>query len=249
MKNNYDKIARYYDRLSRLVFFKSQLNAQVHQLRYLPAKGRVLIVGGGTGWILEEISRLVPEGLHLVYVEISAKMMALSKERSVAGNTIDYINLGIEDFSTEQSFDVICTPFLFDNFGEESAIKVFHQLNAMLSEEGLWFHTDFILPEGMGTGEKEGGRKEKDQNESIAAQRGHWWKTAFLTMMYQFFKIVGNVEASKLINMSPYFRTAGYQLLEEKFYYKGFIQSLVLQKPTRQKPALQKAALQELVGP
>lgn len=218
MKNNYDRIARYYDRLSRLVFFKSQLNAQIHQLRYLPAKGRILIVGGGTGWILEEIAKVVPEGLHLVYVEISAKMMALSKERSVGGNTIDFINLGIEDFSTDQSFDVICTPFLFDNFGEERAAAIFHHLDAMLRKGGLWFHTDFSL--------------EKERGKTVDGKKnnGRWWKAIFLKLMYQFFKIAGNVEASRLINMMPYFIAADYQLLEEKHYYRKFIQSLVLKK-------------------
>lgn len=218
MKNNYDKIARYYDRLSRLVFFKSQVNAQIHQLRYLPEKGRILIVGGGTGWILEEIAKVIPEGLHLVYVEISAKMMALSKERSVAGNTVEFVNLGIEDFSTDQPFDVICTPFLFDNFGEENAVMVFHHLDSMLRKGGLWFHTDFDLAINKGRGDV----RQPDN--------GDWWKTVFLALMYRFFKLVANVEASKLINMNPYFEAAGYKVLEQKHYYRKFIQSLVLEK-------------------
>lgn len=218
MKNNYDKIARYYDRLSRLVFFKSQVNAQLHQLRYLPEKGRILVVGGGTGWILEEIAKVVPEGLHLVYVEISAKMMALSKERPVARNTVDFVNLGIEDFYTDQPFDVICTPFLFDNFAEERAVMVFHHLDSMLRKGGLWFHTDFDL--AVNKGETNG---QKPNN-------GNWWKTVFLALMYRFFKLIANVEASTLINMKPYFEAADYRVLEQKHYYSKFIQSLVLEK-------------------
>ncbi|WGQ11640.1 class I SAM-dependent methyltransferase [Pedobacter gandavensis] len=218
MKNNYDKIARYYDRLSRLVFFKSQVNAQIDQLHYLPEKGRVLIVGGGTGWILEAIAKVVPEGLHLVYVEISAKMMALSKERAVAGNTVDFVNLGIEDFYTDQPFDVICTPFLFDNFSEESAVMVFHHLDSMLRKGGLWFHTDFDLVVNKGG------------NDDRKPDVGDWWKTVFLALMYRFFKLIAQVEASKLINMRPYFEAADYQVLEQKHYYRKFIQSLVLEK-------------------
>ncbi|WP_316753452.1 class I SAM-dependent methyltransferase [Pedobacter gandavensis] len=224
MMNNYDKIARYYDRLSRLVFFKSQVNAQVHQLGHLPEKGRVLIVGGGTGWILEEIAKVHPRGLHLVYVEISAKMMDLSKEKmagSPDGNTIDFLNLGIEDFTAEVPFDVICTPFLFDNFAEERAVMVFHHLDAMLKNGGLWFHTDFNSAAGTG----EAGTSTENGNGG-----GAWWKAVFLTLMYQFFKLMGNVEASKLINMRPYFTKAAYKLLEEKYYYRSFIQGSVLQK-------------------
>ncbi|MBC8986737.1 class I SAM-dependent methyltransferase [Pedobacter sp. N36a] len=218
MKNNYDKIAGYYDQLSRLVFFKSQVNAQIHQLGYLPKTGRILIVGGGTGWILEEIAKVVPEGLHLVYVEISAKMMEISKERAVAGNIVDFVNLGVEDFSTDRPFDLICTPFLFDNFAEERAAMVFHHLDTMLRKGGLWFHTDFDLTVNMG---KTDGRKHDN---------GTWWKTVFLVLMYRFFKLIANVEASKLINMKPYFDAAGYQVLEQKYYYRKFIQSVVLEK-------------------
>ncbi|WP_316839985.1 class I SAM-dependent methyltransferase [Pedobacter gandavensis] len=217
MMNNYDHIARYYDRLSRLVFFKSQLNAQLDQLQYLPEKGRVLIVGGGTGWILEEIAKVRPDGLSLVYVEISTKMIELSKQRVIAGNTVEFVNLGIEDFSSDAPFDVVCTPFLFDNFAEQRAVMVFKHLDVMLRGGGLWFHTDFSLAEGTGSKNK---------------VKGGWWKAAFLSVMYRFFKLVGNVEASSLINMMPYFITANYKLLEERYYYKKFIQSLVFQKAT-----------------
>ncbi|RZL54089.1 MAG: methyltransferase type 12, partial [Pedobacter sp.] len=75
MINNYDKIANQYDTLSRLVFFKSQVNAQINQLHNIPKDSSVLIVGGGTGWILEEIVKLHPSGIKIIYVEISAKML------------------------------------------------------------------------------------------------------------------------------------------------------------------------------
>ncbi|MCX2451615.1 class I SAM-dependent methyltransferase [Pedobacter sp. PLR] len=236
MINNYDKIARYYDRLSRLIFFKSQVNAQIHQLRYLPEKGRVLIVGGGTGWILEEIDKVRPEGLHLVYVEISAKMMELSKQKmadlkkqKTSANTIDFLNIGIEEFSADVTFDVICTPFLFDNFAEERVVMVFHHLDAMLRDGGLWFHTDFNLT-GTKT-ETAGG----DPDGKSVGGNGGWWKPVFLTLMYRFFKLAGNVEASKLVSMMPYFTAADYKLLEERYYYRKFIQSLVLEKTPEHK--------------
>lgn len=208
MRNNYDKIANCYDRFSRMIFFKSQVNAQVHQLHYIPEKARVLIVGGGTGWILEEIAKIHPSGLQLVYVEISAKMMELSKHRDTARNTVEFVNEGIEEFAEHITFDVICTPFLFDNFSKERATMVFQQLNGMLKDKGLWLHNDF----------------------SLEAGKGKWWKSLFLTMMYQFFRFFGNVEATALENMNPYFKEKGYQLLEEKYYYREFIQSVVYQK-------------------
>jgi hypothetical protein len=56
MLNNYDKIAGHYDTLSRLVFFKSQVNAQINQLRYIQENSHILIVGGGR--TLENLYRI-----------------------------------------------------------------------------------------------------------------------------------------------------------------------------------------------
>jgi len=208
MNNNYDKIANHYDTLSRLVFFKSQVNAQINQLQYLPKDSSVLIVGGGTGWILEEIAKIYPSGLKIVYVEISAKMIALSKKRDCKNNQIKFVHLGIEDFGVDIVFDVILTPFLFDNFAAQRVAKVFGQLNAYLKKDGLWFLVDFSL----------------DKN------NGNWWKWLLLKSMYSFFKLLGIVEANHLIDMNPYFLNAGYKILALRSYYGNFIKAVIFKK-------------------
>lgn len=208
MNNNYDKIANHYDALSRLVFFKSQVNAQIDQLHHIPKNSSVLIVGGGTGWILEEIAKIYPSGLKLVYVEISAKMIALSKKRYTEGNLVEFVNLGIEDFRTDTVFDMILTPFLFDNFAEQRAAKVFDQLNEYLKKDGLWFLVDF----------------------SLNKNNGNWWKWLLLKSMYSFFKLLGIVEANQLIDMNPYFLNAGYKIFELRLYYGNFIKAVIFKK-------------------
>jgi ubiquinone/menaquinone biosynthesis C-methylase UbiE len=208
MLNNYDKIAGHYDTLSRLVFFKSQVNAQINQLQYIPKNSRVLIVGGGTGWILEELARVHTSGLKIVYVEISAKMIALSQKRNFGHNEVTFVNLGIEDFKIDTVFDVILTPFLFDNFAEQRAAKVFEQLNTYLKNDGLWFLVDF----------------------SLNKTNGNWWKWLILKSMYSFFKLLGIVEANKLVDMNPYFLKSHYQITEERLYYGGFIKATIFKK-------------------
>ncbi|WP_316846294.1 class I SAM-dependent methyltransferase [Pedobacter psychrodurus] len=205
MNNNYDKIAGHYDTLSRLVFFKSQVNAQINQLQYIPENGNVLIVGGGTGWILEEITKVHSRGLKIIYVEISAKMITLSQKRNCGHNDVTFVNLGIEDFKSDLIFDVVLTPFLFDNFAEERAAKVFEQLNAYLKKDGLWFLVDF----------------------SLNKTNGKWWKWLILKSMYGFFKLLNIVEANNLIDMNPYFLKSHYQIVEERLYYGGFIKATI----------------------
>ncbi|WP_316756153.1 class I SAM-dependent methyltransferase [Pedobacter aquatilis] len=208
MINNYDKIANQYDTLSRLVFFKSQVNAQINQLHNIPKDSSVLIVGGGTGWILQEIAKLHPSGIKIIYVEISAKMLALSKARNYGGNEVEFVNLGIEDFETNLIFDVILTPFLFDNFSEQRIGVVFSKLNNLLKQNGKWLLVDF----------------------SLNANKGKWWKWLVLKSMYVFFKMLGIVEATNLIDVKPYFVAEQYQVVEERFYYAGFIKASVFIK-------------------
>ena len=208
MFNNYDKIAGHYDTLSRLVFFKSQVNAQINQLRHIQGNSHVLIVGGGTGWILEELSKIYTSGLKIVYVEISAKMIALSQKRNHKNNHVEFVNIAIEDFKTDIVFDVILTPFLFDNFAEQRAAKVFGQLNVYLKKDGLWFLVDF----------------------SLDKTNGNWWKWLLLRSMYGFFKLLGIVEANQLIDMNPYFVNANYLIVEERLYYGSFIKATIFRK-------------------
>lgn len=208
MINNYDKIARHYDFLSRLVFFKSQVNAQINQLHSIPENSSLLIVGGGTGWILEEIAKVYSAGLNITYVEISEKMIKLSKARDFKNNEVDFILLGVEDFKTEHIFDVILTPFLFDNFAKPRAEAIFKDLHQHLKISGFWFFVDF----------------------SLSARNGKWWKAIILKSMYLFFKIMGIVEANQLIDMQPYFTQEKYKTLEKRLYYSGFISAIIYQK-------------------
>lgn len=206
--NNYDKIANQYDTLSRLVFFKSQVIAQTDQLSNISKNSSVLIVGGGTGWILEEITKLHSSGLKIIYVEISAKMLALSKARNYGNNEVEFVNLGIEDFETNLIFDVILTPFLFDNFSEHRVEIVFSKLNKLLRQNGKWLLVDFCLN----------------------TNKGQWWKCFILKSMYLFFKLLGIVEATHLIDVKPYFVAERYQILEERFYYASFIKASIFKK-------------------
>ena len=49
-RTGWDRIARIYDRLARLVYGRQIVRAQVDLLEHISPGSRVLIVGGGTGW-------------------------------------------------------------------------------------------------------------------------------------------------------------------------------------------------------
>ena len=207
MGNNYNSIANIYDVLSRIVFGKSIMKAQIFLLKYIPENSRVLIVGGGTGWILSELSKMYEKEIEITYVEKSAKMIALSKQKNIQHNSVEFINAGIEEFPTGKKFDIIFTAFLFDNFLPEKIEFVFSKLNQLLKPNGLWLYADFM-------------------NDKINSK---WWQKFLLKTMYLFFKITCNIETQQLINMNTYFSN-DYNKLSEKYFYSNFIKSAVYKK-------------------
>ncbi len=207
MGNNYNSIANIYDVLSRLVFGKSIMNAQIFLLKYVPENSKVLIVGGGTGWVLSALSEIYDKGIEITYVEKSVKMIELSKQKNIQRNSVEFINEGIEEFSTEKKFDVIFTAFLFDNFLPEKIEFVFSKLDQLLTQNGLWLYADFM-------------------NDKINSR---WWQKFLLKTMYLFFKITCNIETQQLFNMNTYF-SEGYNKLSEKYFYSNFIKSVVYKK-------------------
>ena len=208
-KNNYDKIARQYDWLSKVVFYRSLEHAQVSLLKYIPAGSSILIVGGGTGWILERLSHLHQKGLSITYVELSGNMIHLSQKRDIKENTVQFVHLPIEDFTPDRDFDVLITPFLFDNFVPERAQPIFWQLHYMLKKGGLWLFADFFYDKA----------------------KSRWWQKLLLKIMYSFFRLFCNVEAKSLFNMSICFGQGKYEVLHQRFFYFGFIQSIAYRKP------------------
>lgn len=211
MKNNYDNVARYYDFLSRMVFRTAQQDAQKALLPYIAAGSKVLIAGGGTGWILEEMAKSCGPGLDIHYVEISARMIALARQKKHQYK-VNFVNMAIEDFAIDDAhtFDVVITPFLFDNFSRQRIKPLFLHLHQLLKPGGRWLFTDFHHQ-----------------------QQAPLWQRVLLRSMYTFFRILCHVEANALADLTPLFTEYGYKTLYEVFYFRRFIQSTVYNKHDR----------------
>ncbi|HEK22161.1 MULTISPECIES: class I SAM-dependent methyltransferase [unclassified Mucilaginibacter] len=204
-KGNYDNAAPFYDRLSRLVFGKALINAQAYLLKHIPPDATILIVGGGTGYILEEITKQHPTGLKITYVEISAKMMALSQNRNYGHNEVNFINKPIQEARLSQAFDVVITPFLLDNFTDKNLPAIFTPIHQALKDGGVWLYTDFRLT-------------------------GKLWQNLMLKSMLLFFKILCGVESWRLPNVAGLFARHKYSIIDEKGFYGNFIISRAYQK-------------------
>jgi len=205
MAANYNNSAWFYDSLARLVYGKALVNAQVYLLRHIPSDSKVLIVGGGTGWILDELARIHSSGLQITYVEIAPNMMALSKKRNVGNNQVTFINDAIENIDLPADYDIALTPCLLDNFTEENLTKVFNSIAVLLKPDGLWLNASFQLT-------------------------GKWWQQVLLKSMFIFFKLTCGIEASKLPGIDKCFEEEHFKLIEQQRFFGDFIGARVYKK-------------------
>src|SRR5690348_16816239 len=81
--NSFDRIAGFYDALARIVFGKHIMNSQCYFLDALNDGSKVLILGGGTGWLLAELLSRKPH-CEVWYVEASQRMITLSEVKTGA---------------------------------------------------------------------------------------------------------------------------------------------------------------------
>jgi len=207
MKGNYDNVAPFYDLLGRFIFGNAILQANLVLVNAVQANSSILIVGGGTGYILEEISKKHDSGLQITYVEVSKKMMSLSKKRNTGNNKVLLINESIADISFLQQYDVVITPFFFDNFTDNTAKTIFIKLHDVLTSNGLWLFADFQL----------------SKNNNI-------WKRWMLDLMYFFFRVFCNIETSHLPDTKLLFEANNYQSVFMKSFYKDFIYAVIYKK-------------------
>ena len=196
---NYDPIAGFYDGLAKLVYGKTLINAQLYLLSKIPAASHILIAGGGTGWVLEELARIHPSGLKIDFIDASPKMIALAKKRNAGSNTVKFITQRIQDMQFGMDkYDVVFTPFLFDNFTDQTLKSVFATINQQLGEGGIWLYCDF-QDTGMG------------------------WQKLMLRVMYVFFRVCCGIEASRLPDAATLFSRYRFRKLEQRTYRKNFI--------------------------
>jgi ubiquinone/menaquinone biosynthesis C-methylase UbiE len=211
MPANYDRTVWFYDRLSKLVFGQAQVKAQNYFLDLIPPHSSILIVGGGTGQILEALAHLHPHPLKITYAEASANMMALSKKRNAGQNEVTYVQSFMEDAAIDQTFDVILTAFLFDNFDQAGTEKIFKIIHDRLRSGGLWLDTDLQLT-------------------------GPLWQKILLKTMYIFFNTLKAVDVNQLPDTASVFAQNAYQLQTIKEFYGRLIVSKVYRKPGIEPP-------------
>ncbi len=201
---SFDVIAPVYDLLSRMVYGKSIVAAQKYFLKDIPEGAHVLIVGGGTGWIIEELFA-VNKTCSVVYIEASQKMLQKAQNRMNSSDKSRIQFIFQSEMPSEGSYDVIITNFFLDVFPSDKLIYIIQQLKDRVVTNGRWIVTDFV-------------------------DDGKRWQRFLLKVMYAFFRSVSKLETSILPPWQRLLMDAGMQRNGVKRFYAGFIETAIYQK-------------------
>jgi ubiquinone/menaquinone biosynthesis C-methylase UbiE len=200
--NSYNALAPFYDRLAKIVFGRSIRDSQLVHLPLIPNGANILIIGGGTGWLLEKV--LSREVRKIWYVEASSVMISLSKKRVPDNGYVVFVHGGLDSIPPSIAFDVVIANFFLDQFTDDEARLVVEVLDSVLVESGLLLVTDF--------------------------QDDRFWKKAFLKVMYSFFNACGAISNHKLPDWNKCLVKQGFKTTAEAVFYSDFIKSIAFKK-------------------
>jgi ubiquinone/menaquinone biosynthesis C-methylase UbiE len=202
MSNNriakgFDLLAPVYDTLARWIIGKDIVNAQLCFLDQLHNCHRILILGGGSGWILESLCARFPH-LEIDYVDVSPNMIKAAKEKFSHYKRFRFIE-GTEVDIPEKNYDGVITNFYLDMFDAKNLTRVIEQIKNSLTHQATWIATDFVNEGKM-----------------------HSFK---LWCMYRFFRVITGIEATRLPDWAFQLNQAGLELRDSRKYNNGFIAS------------------------
>ena len=208
--SGFDRVAAFYDPLARLVYGHSLQDAQQAALDAgLPAGApRLLIIGGGTGWILPEVLRRQPLA-RVLYLEASPQMLVRSREllaRELPGATAQVeFRLGTEAALTPaDAFDGILTFFFLDLFEPARLHHSVERLSEVRQPQAPWLLADFAAPQ-------------------------NWWQRGLLAAMYGFFRFTTGISGQARPPIQAELARVGLQPAYRMRFFGGMVEAEVWQ--------------------
>jgi ubiquinone/menaquinone biosynthesis C-methylase UbiE len=193
VKNDFDRIAPIYDLLARMVFGRKLDLAARCYLHLVEKHDHVLIVGGGTGRILDHL----PKARKITYLELSKDMLVKARKRAsidIRFEKADFLNWDC----VEDQFDVIILPFFLDVFTASNLETVLQKIRPILKKDGLLIVADF-------------------------QRTGKRYHEVLIWVMHRFFSVVSGLESRSLQDIKGTLVANGFAEESITFYRNGMI--------------------------
>ncbi len=207
---DFGPVAGFYDALAGLAFGGALRRAQRATLAAGLPPGpapRVLVLGGGAGWVLGELWRQRPQA-QVLYLETSAAMLARTRARlrrhpAPPGAALELRQGSEADLRPGEQFDVIVTFFVLDCFAAAALPGALARLQAARRPGAPWLVADFR-----------------------PARRG--WRHWLLAAMYLFFNLSVGLRVRRLPPWPTELAALGLAASWERRFFGGAVAGLVL---------------------
>lgn len=196
----FDKLSIIYDLLVNIVFVRAIQKSQIALIKRVENAHEWLILGGGTGWILDEIFKIHPD-VKITYVEASQKMISKARRKEPQGK-VNYVLGSIDQIPPEKNYDVVMTAFFWDMFSTKKAVRMKQAIDQKIKNDAIWLLADF-------------------KNTDI------WWQEILIKVMYWFFRFTCHIEASELPDFDQIFIRGKHTKQFRDTFYNGMIESTV----------------------
>lgn len=202
----FDRVAWCYDALSGLVFGPALRRAQRAALAGLPPGApHVLILGGGTGWVLTQVLRRRPQAT-VLYLEASPEMLTRARVRlarecpQASRAQVEFRHGTQAALGPAEGFNVLITFFVLDCIALPELPEALARLAAARRPAAPWLLADFR-----------------------SARRG--WRRGLLTLMYTFFRLTTGLRAQELADLPAALARLGLRPTREARFYGGAVEA------------------------
>ena len=137
MTNDFNWIAPFYDKLQRIVFGDSLSRSATFYFDKITSDHKVLILGGGTGKIIEKIDR----GAEITFLDKSSVMMEKASLQKHPG--LDLVAADFLKWKASRQFDFVVCPFFLDVFNRHHLSLALGKIHALLKRDGKLLVSDF----------------------------------------------------------------------------------------------------------
>ena len=210
----FNRLSSIYDFVVWLVFGNKIQNLKRSFIQSRPTAENTLIIGGGTGEILEYALESNISS-RFVYAELSDQMIIKTKAR-ISADDLSRIEFCNDYRATlgEKKFNYIIVPFVLDCYRYKDVKIMLNEFTSALAHKGSIVFFDFNLS-------KEDGFESRQ------------WKIYFIKLLYVFFRLTTSIPAKRLPSFSRLFSEAGYYKAHTTLISKGWIQAIEWKRESR----------------
>lgn len=197
--SNFNRVSWVYDLLVRIVFGKTLRDAQAHYLKRISNHSKILVIGGGTGIILEDLFKLCPD-VHVDFIEASSSMIRIAKKKVKPNWSIQFIHQTDTSKLPAENYDYIIAGFFLDVFTEKQLNVVIQDLKNSLKSDGKLHVTDFHTD-----------------------MYDWWWSRVLLKSMFIFFRLSVQLESKKLLSFTDFLNAGGFSEKAQGRHYHSLV--------------------------